>query len=376
MAKARAKASGRTRVKVGVIGCGNICGIYFANMVNVFEVLDVVAAADMLPDRAAAKAGEFEGVGAMSVKELLASDVDIVVNLTIPNAHAEVALAAVKAGKSVYNEKPLTIRREDGKRLLDLAKAKKVRVGGAPDTFLGAGIQTCVKLINDGWIGEPIGATAFMTCHGHESWHPAPEFYYKVGGGPMFDMGPYYLTALVALIGPVRRVTGMTRITFPERVITSQPLYGKRVEVEVPTHVAGLIEFENGAIGNIITTFDVWKANLPRIEVYGTEGSLMAPDPNTFGGPVKVMRPGSDWQEVPLMSVYGENSRGLGVADMGAAILSGRKHRASGELAYHVLDVMHAFHDASDKGRHVELKSTCERPAAMPLGLRKGEVEA
>jgi len=277
------------KVKVAIIGCGNISDIYLQNMTGVFENLEVAAVADIIHERADEKAAEYQGVKSMPVDELLADEgIEIVVNLTIPNAHAEVARRAVEAGKSVYNEKPLTIKREEAARLLETAAKKEVLVGGAPDTFLGAGYQTCRKLIDDGWIGEPVAATAFMTCHGHESWHPAPEFYYKIGGGPMFDMGPYYLTALVTLLGPAKRVTGSARITFPERTITSRPLYGKVVEVEVPTHVAGVVDFESGAVATVITSFDVWAANLPRIEIYGSEGSLSCPDPNTFGGPVRL----------------------------------------------------------------------------------------
>jgi len=360
-------------VKVGIVGCGNISGIYLKNMSQVFDVLEVVACADLIMDRAKAKAEEYEGVKARTVKALLADPaIDIVVNLTIPNAHAEVALAAVKAGKSVYNEKPLAVAREEGKELLKAAEAKGVLVGGAPDTFLGAGLQTCRKLIDDGWIGEPVAATAFMMGHGHEGWHPDPEFFYKPGGGPMFDMGPYYLTALVSLIGPVRRVTGATRITFPQRAVTSKPKYGTVITVDVPTHIAGIMDFANGAVGTIVTSFDVWGGHLPRIEIYGTEGSLSVPDPNTFAGSVCVKRGHGNWAEVPFTHSYAENSRGLGVADMACALRSGRAHRASGRLTYHVLDLMHAFHDASDSGTHVTLESTCERPAALPLGLRQG----
>ena len=258
-----------------------------------------------------------------------------------------------------------------------MARARGVRIGCAPDTFLGAGIQTCRKLIDDGWIGEPVAASAFMMCHGHESWHPDPEFYYKVGGGPMFDMGPYYLTALVALLGPVRRVTGATRITFPERLITSEPRHGTVIKVDVPTHVAGVLEFASGAIATIVTSFDVWHAELPRIEVYGAEGTLSVPDPNCFGGPVRLRRAGaSEWSDIPLTHGYSENSRGIAVADMAYAIRSGRKHRASGELAYHVLDVMHAFHDAAREGCHVELESTCARPAPLPMGLAPWTLDA
>jgi predicted dehydrogenase len=362
--------------KIGVVGCGNISGIYL-EAGRVFDILEIVACADLLPERASAKAAEYHIPKACSVEELLADpEIEIVVNLTIPRAHAEVALAALQAGKSVHNEKPLAVSREDGMQLLKLGRERGLRVGCAPDTFLGGGLQTCRKLIDDGWIGEPVAATAFMLCHGHESWHPDPDFYYQPGGGPMFDMGPYYLTALVHLMGPVRRVTGSAQITFPERLITSQPKHGTKIKVNVPTHVAGIMDFANGAVGTIVTSFDVWSAQVPHIEIYGTEGSLSVPDPNGFGGPVLVRRAGaSDWSEVPLTHGYAKNSRGIGVADMAYALRSGRPQRASGDMAYHVLDIMHAFHDASREGRHVELSSTCTRPAPLPLGLREGTLD-
>jgi predicted dehydrogenase len=365
-----------TKIKIGIVGCGNIFPAYVKGS-RMFPILDLVACADIDMERAKARAAEFGVPKACTVDELLADpEIGIVVNLTIPKAHAAVNLAAIAAGKHVYCEKPLAVTRGDGAKTLAAAKAKGVRVGCAPDTFFGGGIQTCRKLIDDGWIGEPVAATAFMTCHGHESWHPSPEFYYEAGGGPMLDMGPYYLTALISLAGPIHRVTGSTRITFAERLITSQPKYGKRVKVEVATHVAGVMDFATGAIGTIITSFDVWAAVLPRIEIYGTTGSLSVPDPNTFGGTVRVRRAGAqDWSDIPLTHGYTENSRGIGVADMAYGLLTGRPHRASGDLAYHVLDVMHAFEDASQSGRHVEIKSTCTRPAALPLGLRPGELD-
>lgn len=363
-------------VKVGVIGCGNISGVYLKNMTQVFDILEVAACADLVRARAEARAREYEGVEPRTVEDLLADpDIEIVVNLTPPGAHAEVALAALRAGKSVYNEKPLAITRREGRELLETAQAQGVLLGCAPDTFLGGGLQTCRKLIDDGWIGEPVAATAFMMSHGHESWHPDPEFFYKPGGGPMFDMGPYYLTALVSLLGPVRRVTGSARITFPQRLITSEPKAGTVIDVEVPTHVAGVMDFAQGAVGTIITSFDVWGARLPRIEIYGTEGSLACPDPNTFGGPVLVKRRRGEWAEVPLTHGYTENRRGLGVADMAYARRTGRPQRASGELAYHVLDVMCAFQEASESDRHVLLESACERPAPLPLGLREGVLD-
>lgn len=363
-------------VKVGIVGCGNISGIYLKNG-RMLESIEIVACADLVLERARARAEEYGIPKACTVDELLADpEIEIVVNLTVPKAHAEVALKAVQAGKHVYNEKPLTVEREDGRRLLEEAEKRGVLVGGAPDTFMGAGLQTCRKLIDDGWIGRPVAATAFMLSRGHESWHPDPEFYYQRGGGPMFDMGPYYLTALVSLIGPIKRVTGSTQTTFSERLITSKPKYGQTITVNTPTHIAGVMDFACGAVGTIVTSFDVWGGNVPCIEIYGTEGTLSVPDPNGFGGPVRIRRAGShEWSDVPHTHIYAENARGLGVADMAYALRSGRPHRASGEMAYHVLDVMHAFHDASDTGSHVQIQSTCERPAPLPMGLRPGRLD-
>jgi len=364
-------------VKIGIIGCGAISGAYLSQCPK-FEMLDVAACADLLPERARARAEEFNVSRACPVEELLADkEIEIVVNLTIPRAHYSVAMASVKAGKSVWNEKPLTITRDEGRELLALAKANGVIVGCAPDTFLGAGHQTCRKLIDDGWIGEPIAATAFMLCHGHESWHPDPEFYYKAGGGPMFDMGPYYLTALVNMLGPVKTVAGSTRVTFPERTITSQPKYGTKITVDVPTHVVGVLNFQSGAIGTIVTSFDVWRGEHPPIEIYGTHGTLSVPDPNGPGGKPRLFRPGMEgWQEIPHTHVYAGVSRSTGVADMAYAIRTGRPHRASGALAFHVLDIMHAVHDASNAGKTVTLESTVERPAMLPMGLREGQLDA
>jgi len=370
---ARNGSAGNTgKVKIGIIGCGKISSIYFKRC-RAFKVLEVAACADVLPERAKAAGAEF-GVRAVSVKELLADpEIQIVLNLTIPAAHAEVAMAALSAGKSVHNEKPLTISKADAAEILALAGKKNLRVGCAPDTFLGAGGQTCRKLIDDGWIGKPIAASAFMLCHGHEGWHPDPEFYYKLGGGPMFDMGPYYLTALVNLMGPVRGVAGLAKVTFPQRTITSQPKAGTIIDVDVPTHVSGVMEFRSGAVATITTSFDVWAHELPCIEIYGTAGTLSVPDPNTFGGPVRIRRAGEkEWSAVPLTHGYSENSRGIGVADMAHGLLSGRQHRANGELANHVLEIMHAFDESSDQGRHIELASTCDQPKPLPMGLSDG----
>ncbi|HUS16773.1 MAG TPA: Gfo/Idh/MocA family oxidoreductase, partial [Chloroflexia bacterium] len=277
--------------------------------------------------------------------------------------------AALEAGKSVYNEKPLAITRADGGRLLDVAAARGLRVGAAPDTFMGAGLQTCRKLIDDGVIGRPVAATAFMLGHGPEAWHPDPDFFYQPGAGPLFDMGPYYLTALTTILGPVRRVTSSAQISFPERVIGSREKRGQTITVRTPTHVASVLDFAAGAVGTLVTSFDVWAHEVPRIEIYGSNGTLSLPDPNTFGGPVRV-RTAQDtaWREVDLAFGYAGNSRGVGLADMAAGLRTGRAHRASGALAYHVLDIMHASLEASEQGRHIELTSGVPRPDAMPAG--------
>ncbi len=354
---------------VGIVGCGNISGIYL-EAGKKWDILNIVACADIDLPRAQAQAAKYGIPKACGVAELLADpSINIVINLTIPAAHAEVALAALAAGKSVYNEKPLALDRDQAKQMLDLAREKGLRVGCAPDTFLGGGLQTCRKLIDDGVIGEPIGASAFMMSHGPENWHPNPEFFYQPGAGPMFDMGPYYLTALTSLLGPVRRVTGSTRVSFPERVIGSEPLRGQVIKVNTPTHIIGVLDFAAGAIGTIVTSFDVWSSELPRMEIYGSKGTLSLPDPNTFGGPVRVRLAGEQsWNEVPITLGYTENSRGLGVADMADAIRTGRTHRANGQLAYHVLDLMHTIHDASRQGQHIEMTSSCERPEPLPEG--------
>lgn len=364
-------ASGK--LKVGVVGCGNISGIYLTNAAKMSR-LEVVACADAVEARAVEKAREHGVARACSFDEMLADEaVECVLNLTVPRAHHEVAARAVAAGKHVYNEKPLCVRRDEAAGLLAEASRRGVRVGCAPDTFLGAGLQTCRELIDSGAIGRPVAATANMICRGHESWHPDPAFYYQAGGGPMLDMGPYYLTALVTLIGPVKRVRGLASTTFASRTITSRPRKGETISVEVPTHVVGLLEFGAGAepgghaAGTITTSFDVWASHAPLLEIHGTEGSLSLPDPNGFGGPVRVWTAGKrEWTDVPVTRPYAENSRGLGLADMAEAIATGRPHRASGELAMHVLDIMESIHQAGRTGGAVELGTSCDRPA--PLG--------
>jgi len=344
------------KTKVGVVGCGAISGIYLKNMTGVFDNLEVKAVCDLDSERAEKAAKEYGISNIYTLDEMLADEeIKIIVNLTTPKSHYSICKKVLLAGKHVHVEKPLCVELQEGVELVTLAESKGLYIGSAPDTFLGAGIQTCINLINEGRIGRPVSATAFMMCHGHESWHPDPEFYYEKGGGPMFDMGPYYLTALVNMLGPVRKVAGMTGMALAERTITSKKKYGKKVPVEVPTHVNGVMEFENGAIGNIITSFDVWGHNMPRIEVHGTEGSLSVPDPNGFGGPVRLKTSEmKEFEEIPVTLPYAENSRGIGVSDMAEAIGSGRMNKANGRTALHVLELMHGFHIAAETGRNYE----------------------
>ena len=365
-----------TALRVGVVGCGVISGAYFA-ATRQFPVLNITACADL--DRSAAeRAASQWGVAALSVGELLArDDLDLILNLTVPRAHASVTLAALAAGKHVYLEKPLALDRAEGKRVLAAAEAAALRVGCAPDTFLGAGLQTCQRLVESGALGRIVAGTAFMMGPGHESWHPNPDFYYRRGGGPVFDMGPYYLTALVQLLGPVRRVSAMSAVTFETRTIGSEPRRGERIRVEVPTHVSGTLEFVGGAVVTLVMSFDVQAHTNHPIELHGERGSLQVPDPNGFGGPVRVRLAGADtWAERPLVNGYTDNVRGVGAADLAQAVLTGRPERAHSSLAYHVLDVMQALHEAAETGQCQDVESRCRRPEPLSLGVGGGVLGA
>lgn len=347
------------RVGVGVIGCGTISDVYLKNLSR-SESARVVAVADLDVERAKQKAEQYGVTAAATVDELLAlSGVDLVLNLTVPNAHADVALQCLRAGKSVYSEKPLATSFDDGALVLAEADRRGLRVGCAPDTFLGSGQRTCRELIAGGAIGTVVGAVAFMANHGMEHWHANPGFFYQPGAGPLFDIGPYYLTALVNLLGPVSRVAGAVNTGLSERPITTGPASGRTIKVGTPTHVSALLTFASGAVVPMLYSFDVWASTLPRIEVYGTGGTLGVPDPNTFGGPVKIRRAGEDaWSEVPLLPGSQENSRGIGLEDMVEAMRRGAPHRASGELALHVLEVMESVLVAARESRVVTLRTS------------------
>jgi len=365
------------RTKIAIVGCGNISGIYLKNLTTVFaDTVEIVAVCDLIPERALNAQEKYNIPKAVFTDEEIMNDpeIELVLNLTTPDQHKFVNMMALRAGKHAYCEKPLACTREDGIEQVEYAREHGLLLGGAPDTFLGGGIQTCRKLIDDGWIGTPVAVTASMLCRGHESWHPDPEFYYKPGAGPMFDMGPYYLTALVNLMGRVKSVAASTRITFPTRTITSEKKYGQIVDVEVPTHIAGILNFESGAIGTLVTSFDTYNDIQAGFTVYGSAGTIRVPDPNTFGGPIQILLPGAkDWQDVPVVYGYQENSRGLGVADFCRKIRAladgenGEMPRCHCEQTFHVLDLMCAFHEASDQGKVIELQSPYTRKSALEL---------
>lgn len=358
------------KVKIGLVGCGKISDAYFTG-VRRYTILDLVACADLDLARAESKATQ-HGVQALTVEALLADPaIEIVVNLTVPQAHAALNERILRAGKHVYTEKPFALNSADCARVLALARRKHRLVGSAPDTFLGGGLQTARHLLDAGVIGRPVAAQAFFLYHGPETWHPSPEFYYLTGGGPMFDMGPYYLTALVHLLGPAVRVSGSTSRAFAERMITSQPLAGKKITVEVPTHYVGAVDFAAGATATVVMSFDAWPgATLPFLTLYGTEGTMEVPDPNHFDGVVRVRRAGDKELVEQTATHLAERGRGTGVADLAYAIRrSARAVRASGALAHHVVEVMEAFEKSSVSGRHVKIKTRGERPAPLPLGL-------
>jgi predicted dehydrogenase len=362
-------------VRVGVIGCGMISAIYLKNCTQTFDNLDVVACADLVPELARSRAEEFGVPRAYTVDELLADpSVEVVLNLTAPGAHTAVNLRALEAGKHVYAEKPFALAIEDADRVLALAAEKGLRVGVAPDTFLGGGLQTCRALIDSGAIGTPYGANGLILMgNAYDGMHPRFDTYFTLGWDPLFDMAPYYLTALVFLLGPVRRVSGVTGQVRREVTVTNpkSPRFGETVPVLAPQNAAATLEFAGGAVAALQAAKESF-GYTPRLEVYGTEGILYAPDPNMFGGAIRLKRPDGSTEEVPASHGFTENSRGLGLADMARAIRTGRPHRASGDLARHVLDITLGVFESSRAGRHVEVGA----PAALPLPMPRSLSEA
>ena len=370
------------RLGVGFIGTGNISSAYLRaiagheNMAG-FPVLDIKGLADMRPEAAEARASEF-GLKSMSIEQMLASpEIQLVVNLTIPRAHVEVGLRVLAAGKHVYSEKPLGITYAEGRKLLDAANKAGLRIGSAPDTFLGGSHQQARAVVDSGVLGQLVGGTAFMQAPGHEAWHPDPAFYYDIGGGPVLDMGPYYITDLVNLLGPVARVSAMASRLRLQRPVLSEPKMGEIMDVRVDTHVTGALGFANGAIVQVGMSFDVAGHKHVPLELYGTEASLIIPDPNFFGGDLELKKRGREeaWTPVPVTQPYADgNYRSLGVADMAQGILDNRPHRANGDLALHVLEVMEAFEVASREGRTVDIQTPVERPEPLATSLKDGRI--
>ncbi|TDL36863.1 Gfo/Idh/MocA family protein [Arthrobacter nitrophenolicus] len=362
-------------LKVGIIGCGAIIAQYLASF-RKLEQIDLVAVADLDPARAQAVADDYEGVRALSVEELLAADdVELVLNLTIPAAHAEVALKAIAAGKSVYGEKPLAATTAEARQVLDAAREAGVAVGCAPDTVLGTGIQTARKAIDDGLIGPPISASATMVTPGHERWHPNPDFYYQPGGGPLLDMGPYYVTALVTLLGPVVSVMGAASHTRSERTIGSGPRKGEKIPVTIDSHVSGVLVHASGALSTLFMSFDAVQSKSPNIEIHGERGSLVVPDPNHFDGDVQLFSLGAeDWETLPVSAGYVDSGRGFGIADL-ASTPAGNEPRAGGAMAYHALEVMESVLESAHSGSAVRISSTVERPAGVELTVLAGELD-
>ncbi len=366
-------------MKVAFIGVGSISKTYLDNITQVFKGLEITGVCDLIPERAQ-RAKETYGlprVYADMYEAFQDPEVDIILNLTRPYQHFEVSRLALEHGKHVYTEKPLGITMEEGDRLIALAKERGLMIGGAPDTFLGAGLQSCRKYIDAGMIGSIVGAAAFMICRGHESWHPDPDFYYQPGGGPVMDMGPYYVSALTSLLGRVERLAAAGKRTFERRIITSKRQAGTVMNVNVDTYTTGMMQFASGALGTLFTTFDVHYPTQARLEVYGSEGTMILPDPNNFGGPIKIFRPETGkFDELPLLFDYATDSRALGLADMACSLQSGRTARCGSQQVYHVLEVLTGLEKSSKSGKWVEVNTPYERPAPMVKTALLGVLDA
>lgn len=354
-------------LNIGIVGCGNIIAAYLETFPKL-DAVRLVAVADLDRSRADAVAAAHAGVRSLSVDELMADDeVQLVLNLTIPAAHAQVALTAIAFGKQVYGEKPLAANLEQAATILAAADEAGLTIGCAPDTVLGTGTQTARRAIDDGLIGTPISATATMVTPGHERWHPNPDFYYLPGGGPLLDMGPYYVSALVTLLGPVASVIGAASHTRDSRTIGSGPREGESIPVSTDTHVTGVLVHESGALSTLVMSFDAVATQAAHIEIHGETGSLIVPDPNRFDGDVKLRSLGmTEWETLPVSAGYVDASRGIGLQDL-ALTEPDAEPRASAHLAFHALEVMESVLRSAHTGEAVSIQSTCERPGAVPL---------
>ena len=364
------------KINIGVIGCGNIFDAYIRNAVH-FRDLSYVACADLNTEIAQRKAALY-GLEAMSIDAMLGrDDIDVVLNLTVPNAHAEVSLMAIAAGKHIYTEKPLAVTLAEGAAILDAARQRGVRVGSAPDTILGPAVQSGRAIVDSQEIGKVVSGLATVQSHGMEHWHPNPSFFYKKGGGPVLDVGPYYVSTLVNLLGPVTSVKASGTIGYPERVVTTEgPAKGDVIKVETYTTLHALLSFASGAHVTLLASWDVWNSDLRPIELHGTEGTLRLADPNSFSGEVAVSVGAKSFRSIHTNTMpFGAFNRdwvgdgvcrsscyrGLGLADMASAIQAGVVHRCNGEFAFHVLETMLAIEDAAASNGTVNLRSSCSR---------------
>lgn len=358
------------KLRVGVVGTGNILGQYM-NMSAKFDAVEIVALSDLNQELARKRAEEFGVKRVLTPDQLMAdSEVDLVLNLTVPKAHVSVTLAALNNGKHVYLEKPLGLSLSDARQIIDLAEKKNLRVGCAPDTFMGSGLQIARKVIEDGVIGKPVGFTAVFICPGHEHWHPSPQFFYQKGAGPMLDMGPYYITALLNLLGPVSEMSGMVSQAVQDRIIHTGPSKGQKIQIETYDHCCGTLRFENGVMGQVMTSFagfhDTVDGSHP-ITIYGESGSMQVPDPNNFDYSVLVRRKDDkQWWEASYDFVKGYG-RAIGVLDMAHAIASGRDHRASAQRALSALEIMLGFEQSSNAGKFLKPTIPYTQPAPMPM---------
>ncbi len=377
-------------LNVGMVGVGCISGIYLKNFFNVFKDVRLVAVCDLIRERAEKAQKDYPIPKLYDTMEELFADpeIDIVLNLTRPYQHYAVSKAALLAGKHVYCEKPLGADLEEGVELVALAKEKGLYLGGAPDTFMGAGIQTCRRLIDDGLIGEAIGGRCCMATHGVESWHPDPDFYYQRGGGPLFDMGPYYITALINLLGGIKQVYGTAHTSYSERLITAAPHRGEIIRVNTPTHIESFLTFDSGVNVSLLTSFDIYGTKQTNIEIYGTKGTLYVPDPNCFGGNLVlkngevggecaiVFKNGETGKEdyYPITFDYADNSRCLGLDDLAVAIETGRPGRTTYKQTFHVLETMAGILKSAETGMPYQMTSHFEREAPMDPALEHGKL--
>ena len=377
-------------VNVAMIGVGCISGIYLDNITKVFKDIKLIGVCDLVRERAenAQKKYEIPKLYETMYDAFADPEVELVLNLTRPYEHFAVSKAALEAGKHVYSEKPLGASLEEGQELVRIAQTKGLMLGGAPDTFLGAGIQTCRRLIDDGYIGDVVGSAAFMICRGHESWHPDPDFYYQRGGGPLFDMGPYYITALINLLGGIRSVYGYAYTSYPTRLITANPHKGEIIKVNTPTHIESFLHFDSGITVSLLTSFDVYSTRQTNIEIYGTKGTLYVPDPNCFGGNLVVGsgevgaataivfhngETGKD-ETYPVTFDYAENSRCLGLDDIAVAIETGRPGRTTFKQTFHVLEAMAGVLKSAETGEPYVMTSHFDREAPMDPTLPHGKL--